>query len=206
MFKKTIITTCLLAVIGIGFSVGYTEHQKVKGYELHLSNQYVNDFAQIAGYVNMTDGYLSLILENKEMAVEEQEALVHGLYEISYVLDKYEQLASDINRGEVRQISYVPTTFASFIAQIDTSKPLTPDQLEKLEVADRLLHQWNKSVVSVIPELNAEKETYQAFFDSYKEEGIRGEEWLDVLHLFEKETLYAIRNLENGSLEEYFNQ
>lgn len=205
MFKKTIITTCLLAVIGTGFYVGYTEHQKVKGYELHLSKQYVNDFAQIAGYVNMTDGYLSVILENKEMAVEEQEALVHGLYEVSYVLDKYEQLASDINRGEVRHISYVPTTFASFIAQIDTSKPLNPEQIEKLEVADRLLHQWNKSVVSVIPELNAEKETYQDFFDSYKEEGIKGEEWLDVLHLFEKETVYTINNLENGSLEEYFN-
>lgn len=208
MAKNETIATVLVVLLGFTGLWGYSEHQEVKRYEEHVSQEYVDDYAQLAGYLNSSKGYLSVVMENGNMHKEEQDALVNGIYEVAHVMQKYDAFAYHMKRiqheNESEHTIRTAMAVASSIANLNTTDELSGKDMEKIKVAHELLDNWNSVILEHIPELNAEKETYAIFFEKFQEEGIKGSEWISVVEGFNEKTSKISKDKNISSLPEYF--
>lgn len=208
MAKNETMATVLAVLLGLTGLWGYSEHQKIQRYEEHVSQEYVDDYAQLAGYLNSSKGYLSVVMKNGNMHKEEQDSLVNGIYEVAHVMQKYDEFAYHMNRvdqeNESEHTIRTAMAVASYIANLNTADELSGKDMEKIKVAYELLDKWNSVVLDNIPELNAEEETYAIFFEKYQEEGIKGSEWISVLDGFNKETTKISKAKNISLLPEYF--
>lgn len=182
MYKKSLTIGCVVILLGGSLYWGYSNQQKVDIYENHLSSEMANDYVQLAGSLEEGEGLVSVVLQEKQIAKEEQEYLINDLNQTSFVLSKYNNLAFHLNKVDLNvsleKSSDTIMAIRSFIANLQVDIPLTKVEMEKLQVSQEVLKGMNNELVENFPELH---EGFDSFYSKYDKESIKGEEWKDIL-------------------------
>jgi hypothetical protein len=151
------------------------------------------------------------MVENKEMWSEEKDSLLTGMQEMALIMQEYNDFASTLEGKEVKTQETTPSVNAlmgmtTLVATLEPSTEptkLSKAEVEQLQVAHEILDGWNKIIVKELPALNAEKESYDEFTKKYHKEGIKGDEWANILKEFDQHAEKVAKD-KNISYPNYF--
>jgi len=179
------------------------QHQKqISKYEVYLSKILTHDFVTYTDNLNSISTLTNLALEKNQIEANVKSIMVGQLYELMDITQKTEDLALSLNKFHQDSPSYSisNTIYAMglFLTELDPSKSLTDEEVEKVQYIQKFLDEWNKIRHLHLPKIENEVE-YNEFVQKHEETLLLDSTWIDFVNDMDKKTEELL--LEKGVVE-----
>lgn len=195
------------------FAWGAVEHQhskdtetKVQQYESFLSVVVTNNNAKLFSDIQTLSSYVDNNIKNKKMEANEKSIVIGQLFELMDIVQQEEQLAVTTNAFENPSPSFQTANnlyvIGMYLTQIEPSKTLSSEQLEKLQTIQSFTTAWKQVADKHLSQLTT-KDGFNEYYIKYEKTMMKESLWKEIINDMDKETSAVIKEKKILTLESY---